>query len=544
MTNSQATHEYDYLIIGSGFGGATSALRLSEKGWRVAVAEQGRRVSNDDIKAAKKNLFKLIWMPVLGMRGYFAQHMFRHVNVVGGVGVGGGSLVWGAVMLPPKDEFYDDPQVKRLGLDLKAELAPHLKTARRMLGVGINPKMTQQDEFLRQTARRMGAEDTFGPVQNAVFFGEPDKTVDDPYFGGEGPRRTGCNFCGGCLTGCPTGAKNALYQNYLYLAERKGAQILPDRKADRIEPLPGGGYRVTFVSPITGRRLKSITAGKVIVSAGVIGTVELLFRNRDRYRTLPGISDTLGAVVRTNSEAMTVVLHPKGEKMTDGTAISSDFYPDKHTHITQNRFDRGYRFMKSYMGPLVDDERPLRRALKTLGKIITRPGLMFRNLTARNWEDRITLFTVMQDLDNAVTLRYRKRWFSPFRPTLGSAELAGSGKLPSYLPVANETARKFAEVSGGEPMNMLSESLGGTTTTAHILSGCPMGASATDSVIDVNHEVHGAPGLFVVDGSSIPANIGVNPSLTITAMAERFAQRQPAAEKREKPAAAKLTVAA
>ncbi|MFV0359752.1 FAD-binding protein, partial [Tropicimonas sp.] len=245
MTNSQENHDYDYLIIGSGFGGATSALRLSEKGWRVAVAEQGRRVSNDDIKAAKKNPFKLLWMPGLGMRGYFAQHMFRHVNVVGGVGVGGGSLVWGAVMLPPKDEFYDDPQVTRLGVDLKAELSPHFKTARRMLGVGINPKLTKQDEFLRLTARRMGAEDTFGAVQNAIFFGEPDKTVDDPYFGGEGPKRTGCNFCGGCLTGCPTGAKNALYQNYLYLAERKGAKILPDRKADRIEALPGGGYRVT-----------------------------------------------------------------------------------------------------------------------------------------------------------------------------------------------------------------------------------------------------------------------------------------------------------
>ncbi|MFV0302603.1 MAG: FAD-dependent oxidoreductase [Paracoccus sp. (in: a-proteobacteria)] len=535
MTNSQTTHDhdYDYLIIGSGFGGATSALRLSEKGWRVAVAEQGRRISNDDIKAAKTSMLKLLWMPGLGLRGYFAQHMFRHVNVVGGVGVGGGSLVWGAVMLPPKDEFYDDPLVSRLGLDLRSELAPHLNTARRMLGVGVNPRLTRQDEFLRQAADRMGAGDTFGPVQNAVFFGEPDKTVDDPYFGGEGPKRTGCNFCGGCLTGCPTGAKNALYQNYLYLAEKKGAKILPDRKADRIEPLPGGGYRVSFVNPANGRSLGTISAAKVIVSAGVVSTLELLFQNRDRYATLPGISQSLGAVVRTNSEAVTAVLHPEGENMLDGTAISSDFYPDKHTHITQNRFDRGYRFMKSYMGPLVDGAKPGRRALRTLLKMITRPGLMLRNLTARNWEERMTVFTVMQDHDNAVTMRYRRRWFSPFRPILGSAELAGAGKLPSYLPPANEVARQFAEVSGGTAMNMLSESLGGTTTTAHILSGCPMGGSAADSVIDTDHQVHGAPGLFVVDGSSIPANIGVNPSLTITAMAERFAARQPEARKVE-----------
>lgn len=528
MSSSDQGHDYDYLIIGSGFGGAASALRLTEKGWRVGVAEQGRRIGQDDIKAAKASMRKLLWMPGLGMRGYFVQHMFKHVNVVGGVGVGGGSLVWGAVMLPPKDQFYDDPLVRRLGIDLRSELAPHLQTARRMLGVQVNPHLTKQDEYLRLAARNMGVEDSFGPLQSAVFFGEPDRTVPDPYFNGEGPARTGCNFCGGCLTGCPTGAKNALYHNYLYLAERKGAAILPDRKADRIEPLPGGGYRVSFVDPAKGRPLDTITASKVIIAAGVVGTVELLFQNRDLYATLPGISKTLGQVVRTNSEALTAVLHPKGENMIDGTAISSDFYADPHTHITQNRFDRGYRFMKSYMGPLVDGEKPGRRALRTLLAMITRPGVMLSNLLARNWEERITVFTVMQDHDNAVKLRYRKRWFSPFRPVLGSDELPGA-KLPSYLPPANQVAREFAKVSGGTPMNFLTESLGGTTTTAHILSGCPMGDSAAVSVIDANHEVHGAPGLFVVDGSSIPANIGVNPSLTITAMAERFAERQPAA---------------
>lgn len=524
-TSASTSHDYDYLIIGSGFGGSVSALRLTEKGWRVAVTEQGRRIGLDDIKAAKKSMFKLLWMPALRMRGYFVQHMFKHVNVVGGVGVGGGSLVWGAVMLPPKDEFYDDPQVKRLGIDLRGELAPHLKTARRMLGVSVNPHLTQQDDYLRQAARAMGAEDTFGPVPNAVFFGEPDKEVEDPYFNGEGPKRTGCNFCAGCLTGCPTGAKSTLDQNYLYLAEKKGAKIMPDRKADRIEVLPGGGYRVSFVDPARGKAIDTITARRVIISAGVVGTVELLFKNRDHFGTLPGISDTLGGIVRTNSEALTAVLHPKGQNMIDGTAISSDFYADKHTHITQNRFDRGYRFMKSYMGPLVDGHKPGRRALKTVWKILTSPRLMLGNLFARNWEERITIFTVMQDHDNAVKLRYRKRWFSPFKPVLGSDELPGAG-LPSYLPLANEVAREFARASGGQPMNFLTESLAGTTTTAHILSGCPMGRSAEDSVIDANHEVHGAPGLYVVDGSSIPANIGVNPSLTITAMAERFAALQ------------------
>lgn len=518
---------YDYLIIGSGFGGSASALRLAEKGWNVAVVEQGRRIGETEIKAGKRSMFKLMWMPALGLRGYFVQHFFRHVAIVGGIGVGGGSIVWAAVMLEPKESFYQDPRLKALGVDLKAELAPHLATAKRMLGVALNPRQTAQDRFLHQTAERMGALSTFGPVPSAVYFGQPGVTAPDPFFNGEGPAREGCVFCGGCMTGCPNGAKNALYQNYLYLAEKRGVTVLPERKADRIEPLPGGGYRVTLLDAFSGRKLQTLTAQHVVLSAGVIGTLELLYKNREQYRTLPHVSPLLGQLVRTNSEAITAVLQPAGQDMTDGTGISTDFHPDEYTHATQNRFDRGYRFMRFYMGPLVDDPVPWRRALKTLVAAIASPGLLFSNVFAREWEKRITAFTIMQDKDNHIRLQFRRNWWWPFAPKMVSESSPGH-EAPSYLPVANRLTREYAAASGGTPMNLIMESIGGLSSTAHILCGCPMGNSAQEGVIDPRHEVHGHPGLFVVDGASIPGNIGVNPSLTITAMAERFAALQPA----------------
>lgn len=520
--------DYDYLIVGSGFGGSVAALRLAEKGWNVAVVEQGRRIGRPEIEAGKRSLFKLMWLPHLGLRGYFVQHIFRHVSIVGGVGVGGGSIVWAAVMLEPKESFYQDERIKALGIDLKAELAPHLSTAKRMLGVTLNPRQTEQDHFLRQTAKRMGVADSFGSVPNAVYFGEPGVTAADPFFAGAGPAREGCTFCGGCMTGCPTGSKNSLYWNYLYLAEKRGVKILPERKAERIEQLPGGGYRVTLEDAVSGRELQTLTAKHVVLSAGVVGSLELLYKNRDRYATLPNVSATLGQLVRTNSEAVTAVLHPKGADMTQGTGISSDFYPDSYTHATQNRFDRGYRFMRSYMGPLVDDPLPWRRALKTIAVGICSPRLLLNNLFAKDWEKRITAFTIMQDLDNHIRLQYRRPWYWPFSLRLVS-EASPGHEAPSYLPIANQLTREYAAVSGGTPMNMTLESIGGLSTTAHILSGCPMGRTAADGVIGSDHQVHGHPGLFVVDGASIPGNIGVNPSLTITAMAERFAAQQPSA---------------
>jgi cholesterol oxidase len=297
-------------------------------------------------------------------------------------------------------------------------------------------------------------------------------------------------------------------------------------KADRIEPLAGGGYRVTLVDAVNGKPLQTVTAEKVVLSAGVVGTLDLLFRNRDHYRTLPNVSPALGEVVRTNSEAITAVLHPKGEDLSQGPSISSDFHPDAVTHATQNRFDRGYDFMRFYMGPMVDDSRPLRRAMKTLVAALFSPRLMLGNLLARNWHTRITAFTVMQDTDNFLRMKFRRvNWLPWTKPRLVTEAVPGR-EAPTYLPVANRLTREYAEVSGGIPLNLTTESIGAMSSTAHILCGCPMGTSRVDGVIDTRHEVHGYPGLFVCDGSSIPGNIGVNPSLTITAMAERFAALQ------------------
>lgn len=512
--------DFDYIIVGSGFGGSVCALRLAEKGWRVALVEQGKRVDANAIQTAKHKPSRLLWLPELGLKGYLSMQLLQHVAVLGGVGVGGGSLVWGAVMLEPKDKFYDAPELQALGIDWRSELAPHFRTAKRMLGVTANPYTSEQDALLHSTAIALGAGHTYGPVPNAICF--TTESAADPYFGGAGPPRNACTRCGGCLTGCADNAKNSLDKNYLYFAERKGVTVLSQCKADRIEPLPGGGYQLRLKRTGPDGRNATLTGRHLVIASGVVGTLELLMKNREVYRTLPALSPTLGQVVRTNSEAITGVLHPAGVDMTNGTAISSDFYADAHTHITQNRFDRGYRMIRYLYGPMTDGAQPTVRALKTLWAMATSPMLIMKNWFCRDWEKRVTFFTIMQDLDNSLGVTYRRDWRRGFRRGLQSRK-DPQRSPPTYLKVANDVTRHYAAIAGGQPLSSLTESLGNRSTTAHILSGCPMGDSTKTAVINTEHEVHGYPGLFVVDGSSIPANIGVNPSLTITAMAERFA---------------------
>ena len=522
--------DYDIIIIGSGFGGSVPALRLSEKGYRVAVLEQGRSVSPDDMRGADRSLRKLFWIPKIGFRGFFVQHFFKHVTIVGGVGVGGGSLVYAAVLLKPGDAFFEDRAWAQLGVDWKEELATHFDTATAMLGRTTNPDHGKMDDWLQATAEAMGAGDTFGPVPQGIYFGEAGKTEPDPFFDGAGPERTGCTRCGGCMTGCSDGSKNSLDKNYLYLAQKLGAKILPERKVVSVRPLEGGGYEVQTVSPLRRReRHPPMRAQRVIVAAGVVGTLDLLFKCRDELRTLPNLSATLGDVVRTNSEAIVGALSPdSNDDLTHGTAISSHFYANAHTHITQNRFPAGYDFMRWYMGPLTDGTKPFRRALRTIAEILLRPMQTLRTLFARNWHKRITVLTIMQSFDSRIAFRRGRRPLWPFKPLLHSSEGPGGG-TPAYIPEANEAARRLAGHIGGTPHNSLLESVGNASVTAHILGGCAIAAGPKTGVIDIDHQVFGYPGLFVTDASAIPANVGVNPALTITALAERFSARFPSA---------------
>ena len=515
--------DFDVVVVGSGFGGSVAALRMAQKGYRVAVLEQGRWVAAEDVQAAESDPRRFLWAPRLGWGGYFFERVFRHIVVVGGAAVGGGSIVYAAVLLRPRPGFYRQPAMRRLGVDWAGELAPHFETAERMLGRVRNPTFEKQDRWLHQTAQMMGAGHSFGPTFNGIFFGHPGVAVADPFFDGQGPLRQGCRRCGNCLGGCAHNAKNSLDKNYLWLARRQGVEIFPRHKVTAIAVRPEGGYRVLTEDPLRpGRRQAAFHARTVVLAAGVLGTLDLLFHCRDRIRTLPAISACLGQAVRTNSEAFAGILSDSpGEDVTRGTAISSDFYPDPDTHITQNRFPPAFtRMMKTQLGPMVDDPVPMRRAFKTLGWLAAHPRQIVRSWTATHWRRRFTLLSIMQHLDNELAFTFRRGPLSPFRPGLRSRR-GEDRPAPAYIAVGNRAGRIFARLSGGQAQSYLMESLCNLSGTAHILGGCALGRNPAEGVVDTRHRVFGYPDLMVVDGSAVPANMGVNPSLTITALAER-----------------------
>ena len=520
--------DWDVAVVGSGFGGAVTALRLAEKGYDVVVLEQGRRVEPTDIERARRDIRAHLWEPDAGLHGFFWQRVFRDVGIIGASGVGGGSIVWGAVLLEPGGPVFADPGWGSGEPDWQAALAPHYSEAGRMLGRVTNPFQGPMDEHLRQTARAVGGEENFGPVPLAIHFGEEGRTEPDPFFGGEGPDRTGCRLCGGCLSGCPYGSKNTLDLNYLYLAEKNGAEIVAERRVESITPLRGGGYELKSAHP--WRRdvaFDPLRARRVVLAGGVLGTLELLFRCRDELGTLPHVSPSLGRRVRTNSEAVSIVIDDDpATDLTRGPAISTDFHPDSRTHITQNRYVGGGKLLRPQVGPLVDGAGPGRRAVETVASILRHPLRFLRTATARNFERRLTALTVMQDVDSELSFEYGRSPLRPWRRVLRSRAVPGR-EAASYIPVANEAAREFAASSGGTPLNLMIESIGGRSFTAHILGGAVIGDSPEEGVVDATHEVHGHPGLFVADASAIPVNLGVNPSLTITAMAERFASHWP-----------------
>jgi cholesterol oxidase len=507
-------HDFDVLVIGSGFGGSTTALRLTEKGYRVAVVEAGRRWSAEDFPKTNWRLSKFLWAPRLGLRGIQRLSILKDICILSGAGVGGGSLVYANTLYEPLEHFYRDPQWGHV-TDWQAELAPHYARAKRMLGVVETKADTPADEVMEQVAARMGVGDTFHPTPVGVFFGEPGRTVPDPYFGGKGPERTGCIECGGCMVGCRHGAKNTLDRNYLYLAEQAGAEVFPEHEVVDLMALPGGGYAVTAAKPGRRRARRTFTATEVVLSAGVLGTLKLLMRLRDEGR-LPGLSDRLGQVVRTNSEAIVIAASDSTDvDYSPGVAITSSFHPDEHTHIEPVRYPPGSNAMGLLTTVLVDGGGRVPRQLRFAGIVAQHPVAFVRSLSVRRWSERSVIILTMQSADNSLRMVRRKgsRYLTT-RPGHGEPN-------PTYLPAANRAARLAAEVIGGQPQGSVFEALLDVPTTAHIIGGCCIGDSPDNGVIDPYHRVYGAPGLHVADGSAVSANLGVNPSLTITAMTER-----------------------
>jgi cholesterol oxidase len=510
--------DVDYAIIGSGFGGSVSALRLSEKGYEVAVLEMGKRWTKDDFAKSNWDLKKFLWRPWFGMYGILQMTLVKDAFFLHGAGVGGGSLVYANTMLVPPDEAFRDE--RWVGIDWKETLSPFYARAQKMLGVVESPFIVETDEMLKEVAEEMGRGHTFHRAKVAVFFGEPGKEVPDPYFGGEGPPRSGCIKCGACMVGCRHGAKNSLDQNYLYFAEKKGAVIHPESRVVDVRPLDGGGYELE-IERSTGllHPRRTIRARGVVVAAGSYGTVELLMKCKDRG-SLEKLSSQLGHYLRTNSEALLAIRSRKDDvDYSKGIAITSGVFVDDKTHIEVVRYPAGSDALAPLATVLTDGGGKMPRWLRWMGTVMRHPLQFLRTVVPFGWAKRSAILLVMQPVDNHLRYRLRRRWYWPFSKKLDSAP--GEGEpAPTYIPVANLVAKKMAKKMDGVPQSGLLEVLFDKASTAHILGGCPIGLSSDDGVVDPKSRAFGYADLYVVDGSIIPANLGVNPSLTITAMAE------------------------
>jgi cholesterol oxidase len=523
-------YDYDYLVIGSGFGGSVSALRLAEKGYRVAVLERGKRWRTQDFPKTNWNVRKFLWAPLVRCFGIQAITLLRDVMILHGCGVGGGSLVYANTLLVPPDRVFADPKWSAMG-SWKENLAPHYATAKRMLGVVTAPCPTESDHLLHEIAEEMGRGDTYRATEVGVYFGTPGKTVPDPYFGGEGPERAGCTQCGGCMVGCRHNAKNTLDKNYLYFAEKLGVEIIPETQVLDVRELPGGGYEVDTrkITDWVFKRKRTFRARGVVFSGGVLGTVPLLLKCKERG-SLGRLSGALGTFVRTNSEAL-VGSTAKGNAVdySRGIAIASGFWPTDDTHIEMVRYGRGQDFMSLLCTVLVGGGPPWPRPVRLLGEIVRHPLKFLRLCNPFGWARRTGILLVMQLLPNHMSLRWRRRWFWPFAKGLDS-EWQSNEKVPKYFPIANQTAERLAEKMDGDPTSGTAEVLFNTTSTAHILGGCPMGADPSQGVIDSLGRVFGYDNLYVADGSIVPVNLSVNPSLTICALSEWVMSHVPAAQ--------------
>src|ERR1700678_2879337 len=527
--------DFDWLVIGSGFGGSVSALRLSEKSHSVGVLECGRRFADHELPRSTADLKRYFWQPFLGMKGIFRLTTFRDVSVVSGCGVGGGSLGYANTLYVPPTKFFEDRQWAEMN-DWESALAPHYAEAQRMLGVVETPTDDPADQLLRELGEELGVGDTYKKTPVGVFFGGPEGagvTVPDPFFGGEGPARTGCRECGRCMVGGPHGSKNTLVKNYLYLAEKRGAQVMPERTVVDVRPLGDGsgkdGYEIESVrSGAWLRKERRVQRARgVVVSAGPLGTNKLLQRCR-LNGSLGRISARLGELVRTNSESILMVTVPEDypDDLIKRVAITSSIYPDPHTHIETVTYGDDGDSMHRLNTLLVGDGTRATRPLKLLAQIVMHPKRFMQVMFPKHYSRRTIIILVMQTLDNAIALRPHK---GPFGSFWLKTEQDPERPMPTFIPIANKTAEWFAKRTGGVAQSSVTEALLNIPTTAHILGGAVIAPDAERGVIDAHQRVFGYENLLVCDGSAVPANVGVNPSLTITALAEHAMSHVPAA---------------
>ena len=510
--------DHDVIVIGSGFGGSVSALRLTEKGYKVAVLEAGKRFRDEDFAKTSWRLRKFLWMPQLGCYGIQRIDKLKDVLILSGAGVGGGSLVYANTLYEPLDPFYKDPAWGHIA-DWKAELAPYYDQAKRMLGVATYPFETPADRIIKKVAADMGVEGTFHHTPVGVLFGdEPGAKVADPYFGGAGPDRNACINCGECMTGCRHNAKNTLVKNYLHLAEQNGAEIHALTTVVSVTPLPGGGYAVeTRGTNKRFRKHKVITAEQVIFAASSMGTQKLLHRMKDRG-VLPKVSDRLGLLTRTNSEALLgSISDGKDIDYSEGVAITSSFHPDEYTHIEPCRYGRGSNAMSLLQTVLTDGSLPAKRWKTWLKEMWTQKRNLFKLYDLRHWSERTIIALVMQTHDNSITTYTKRNLLG--RKVLTSRQGHGAPN-PAFIEPGHVAVQRMAEHMGGTPGGTIGEPFN-VPLTAHFMGGACIGDSPETGVIDPYHRLYGYEGLHVVDGSAISANLGVNPSLTITAQAER-----------------------
>jgi cholesterol oxidase len=530
MPNDGGQFDFDFIVIGSGFGGSVSALRLAEKGYRVAVMEMGRRWGPENLPRTNWSLHRWFWRPKLALRGFFNMRFFKHVTILHGCAVGGGSITYATTLLRPPDKVWDMGSWTGLA-DWKNEMPQHYQTASRMLGVIENRIVGPADLLLKKAAEAVGVGNTYYRTSVAIFEApegeEGGTTVEDPFFGGEGPPRTTCLACGGCMMGCRHGAKNTLDLNYLYFAEKHGARVLAETMVVDVQPIEGSedgsyGYEVRTVKSTSWlrRQPQRFTCRAVVFAASSLGTMELLFRLKEKG-SLPAISDELGKRVRTNSESLIGVRIPGcSEDLSKGVAIGSGIYLDENTHIEAVRYPSGSDAM-SLLGTILTGGRGLGRIgiwiKNLLFSALRHPIKTLRVLQPFGWARETVILLCMQALDSHIDMGWKRLWFWPFRKFLVSR----GDKVPSYIPQANEFAEKFAQIAGGTAMSMITEIVLNVPSTAHCLGGCAIADSREHGVVDCRNRMFGYKNMYICDGSVVSANLGVNPSLTITALTER-----------------------